>query len=179
MLKNIKEEIQETAIAIDDLDVLRAFAILLVVLRHCFSPYMGSWPVSAFYDHNIFADITGKYISTISMPLFVFISGFLFSYLRNNLKKYPNFTVLLKKKTARLLRPYFILAPLYIVLFIDFNSTFGFLKQIWEGAGHLWFLLMIFTIFMLFHPLESYFKIKPLKSFVVVLFFSCIPVSRF
>ncbi|SKB46359.1 acyltransferase [Maribacter arcticus] len=170
MMKNI----QETAIEIDDLNLLRAIAILLVVLRHCFAPFMSSWPVSTFYEYNIYADITGKYISTISMPLFVFISGFLFSYLRNNLKKYPTYTILLSKKTARLLRPYFVLAPLYIVVFIDINTTFDFLKQFWMGAGHLWFLLMIFTIFMLFYPLESYFKKNPLKSFVAVVLLFCL-----
>lgn len=166
----VHNKYEENDFQIDDLNILRAFAILLVVLRHCFAPFMGIWPVSSFYEYSFATDVIGKYISTISMPLFVFISGFLYSYLRNNLKKYPTFKILLKKKTARLLRPYFILAPIYIYFFVDYTSNIDFLNHLWKGAGHLWFLLMIFTVFMLFYPLENYLKQNPIKSFIVIIF---------
>jgi len=168
MTKNFLEEYKKTKVTIDDLNTLRALAILLVVLRHCFAPYMKTWPVSEYYTYELFTDITGKYISTISMPLFVFISGFLFSYLRNKLKKYPTFQILLSKKIARLLRPYIILAPIYILIFVNLNSILDFIQPLWKGAGHLWFLLMIFLVFILFYPLEIYFKKKPLKSFLLI-----------
>ena len=169
MTKIILEEYKEKKVTIDDLNTLRAFAILLVVLRHCFAPYMGIWPISEYYSYDLLTDITGKYISTISMPLFVFISGFLFSYLRNNLKKYPNFQILVSKKIARLLRPYIILAPIYILIFVDINSILDFINPLWKGAGHLWFLLMIFLVFILFYPLEKYFKKKPYECFFLII----------
>ncbi|WP_431196330.1 acyltransferase family protein [Maribacter dokdonensis] len=164
----INNKFKENEFKIDDLNLLRTFAILLVVLRHCFAPFMGIWPISVFYRYNLFADILGKYVSTISMPLFVFISGLLFSYLRNNLKKYPTYRILITKKIARLLRPYVILAPIYILIFTNFNTPTGFILNLWKGAGHLWFLLMIFTVFIIFYPLEKYFIKKPLLFFGII-----------
>lgn len=169
MTKKFLEEYKKTKVTIEDLTTLRALAILLVVLRHCFAPYMKTWPVSEYYTYELFTDIMGKYISTISMPLFVFISGFLFSYLRNKLKKYPTFQILLSKKIARLLRPYIILAPIYILIFVDINYILDFINPLWKGAGHLWFLLMIFLVFILFYPLATYFKKKPFEYFFLII----------
>src|SRR5690554_1975209 len=106
---------------IDNIDLLKAFAII-IVLRHSFAPYTGSWNFEVHYQYDEAANIIGKYISTISMPLFVFISGFIYSYLRNYLNKYDSFSNLLKKKTKRLLIPYLILAPLYLLTFLEVTS---------------------------------------------------------
>ncbi|MBT8272668.1 MAG: acyltransferase [Bacteroidia bacterium] len=145
---------------LDQMDLLRVVGILIVVLRHCFAPYTNSWDVSEFYEYNEAADFIGKYISTISMPLFVFISGYIYSYLRNALNKYPNYKILVSKKTRRLLIPYVVFAPLYIYFFLDFNSTLSFMKYLWTGSGHLWFLLMMFILFLMFYNFEDFFKKK-------------------
>ena len=160
---------------ISDLDLLRVFALLIVVLRHSFAPYMGGmWGLDDFYESSYNAKIIGKYVSTVSMPLYVFISGVLFSYLRNYLKKYQNYKVLIQKKVKRLIRPYIILAPLYLIFFTEANSFLEHLLGLWEGAGHLWFLLMIFTVFLIFYPFENYFKNNITKGFIIFSGLYCI-----
>lgn len=154
---------------INNLNILRLFAITLVVLRHSFAPFTKSWDISKLYQYSESADILGQYIATISMPLFVFISGLLYSYLRNDLNKYPTHKILFRKKTKRLIRPYLFLAPLYIYLFSDANSFSTIMINLWKGTGHLWFLLMIFTVFMIFYPLEQFFKKKIPYGIIVVL----------
>lgn len=157
--------------SIEHLDLLRVFAIGIVVLRHCFSPYTGAWPISEYYHYSHYLDILGRYISSISMPLFVFISGLLFSYLRNNLKKYPTYKILFKKKFNRLIKPYLIFAPLYIVFIMGITSLKGFVPEFFGGAtGHLWFLTMIFTVFLIYYPFEDYFKKKPFTGLLIVSF---------
>ncbi|WP_420485533.1 acyltransferase family protein [Flagellimonas marinaquae] len=165
---------------IDNIDFLRVFGISIVVLRHAFAPFTGSWDVGKLYGFNEVASIIGSYISTISMPLFVFISGFLFSYLRNYLNKYQTYPILIKKKTRRLLIPYLVLSPLYIYSFLDYISFFDFIKYIWSGPGHLWFLPMIFILFLIFYPLESFLKTNIIRgSFLLLFLFSLGPITHY
>ncbi|WP_367179564.1 acyltransferase family protein [uncultured Winogradskyella sp.] len=138
------------------MNLLRAVGITLVVLRHSFSPFRNSWDVSKYYEYNIIADFIGRYTSTISMPLFVFISGYIYFFLRNNYNKYSSFKILFEKKSRRLIVPYLILAPFYIWVFLDYNSVLSFLSHLWVGAGHLWFLLMMFVMFLLYYKFETY-----------------------
>lgn len=146
---------------------------MLVVLRHSFAPYLGMWNLKLEFIHSDLANILRNYISTISMPLYVFISGVLFSFLRNNLHKYNSFSFLVRKKIKRLIIPYLFFAPIYIYLFIDFSNLKEFLIPFRQGAGHLWFLLIIFTVFLFFYYFESFFKKQPLNGFflVLILFF--------
>lgn len=138
------------------MNLLRAVGITLVVLRHSFSPFRNSWDVSKYYEYNIIADGLGRYISTISMPLFVFISGYIYYFLRNNYGKYSDYKTLFKKKSRRLIVPYLILAPIYIYFLLDYDSILSFLAYMWKGAGHLWFLLMMFVMFLLYYKFENY-----------------------
>jgi len=166
---------------IDDLDLLRVLAITLVVLRHTFSPFTKDWNVSVYYDYSLPLDFIGQYISTLSMPLFVFISGYIFSYLRNDLKKYSTYKILIKKKIKRLLIPYFLLGPIYIYLFLDFKYYSDFLLNLWKGCGHLWFLLMLFLLFLFYYPFETFFKKNIYKSIVLslLIFVVALPLYYF
>lgn len=174
-MKQIEKQGYE--VDINQLNLLRLVAIALVVLRHSFAPYVGSWKVSENYEYNIIADVIGSYISTISMPLFVFISGFLYAFLRNRLKKYPSYQILLRKKINRLLKPFIIFAPLFLLAFEEINDFTDFLDKLWRGPGHLWFLIMIFTVFLIYYPVENYIKKNiALSCFWVAILFALNPI---
>ena len=85
-------------ISIDNLLYLRVFALCMVVLRHSFAPYTGAWDTNIDFELNKIISILGQYVSSISMPLYIFISGLLFSFLRNKLGKYPTMQILIQKK---------------------------------------------------------------------------------
>ena len=161
------------------MNLLRAVGITLVVLRHSFSPYRNSWDVSKYYKYNIIADCLGQYISTISMPLFVFISGYIYYYLRNNYGKYENYKTLFKKKSRRLIVPYLILSPIYIYFLIDYSSLKSFLFYMWSGAGHLWFLLMMFLMFIIYYKFEKYLCKHYIFSIAIgiILYLLALPLS--
>ena len=154
---------------LDHMNLLRVFGISIVVLRHTFAPFTNSWKISEFYDYNIIADFIGRYISTLSMPLFVFISGYIYSYLRNSLKKYGTYKVLTHKKIRRLLIPYLFFALIYNYFFLEFDSLKTYLIHLWFGSGHLWFLLMMFILFLLFYPFEKYFKNNIRNGFIIAI----------
>lgn len=151
---------------LEHMNLLRTIGISIVVLRHSFGPYTKSWNIEG-YDYNFIADITGSYISTISMPLFVFISGYIFCFLRNSLSKYSTFYLLLYKKSRRLLVPYLFFAPIYIYFYLDYTDKLSFLTYLWKGSGHLWFLLMMFFLFLMFYQLENYLRVQIKKGLMI------------
>ncbi|BAO77446.1 hypothetical protein WPG_3216 [Winogradskyella sp. PG-2] len=161
------------------MNLLRAVGISLVVLRHSFSPFRNSWDVSKYYEYNVIADCLGRYISTISMPLFVFISGYIYYFLRNNYGKYGDYKTMFKKKSRRLIIPYLILAPIYIYFLLDYDSILSFLSYLWKGTGHLWFLLMMFVMFLLYYNFEKFLQKHYIFSLLlgVALYFIVLPVN--
>ncbi len=155
---------------IDNLNILRCIGILLVVLRHILVPFVSdAWPLETNYSHNIYLVIFGKYVSSFSMPLFVFISGFIFSYLRIKLKKYETTKIFIQKKLKRLIVPFIILAPIYIVVFLDVNNILDFLFFLQYSPGHFWFLIMLFIIFFIFYQFENFFRYKIKYGIIITL----------
>lgn len=154
-------------IDLNNLNILRCFAIMLVVLRHSFAPFYTAWEINTYYETNAFIQTIGKYVATFSLPLFVFISGFIYAYLRIYKNKYNTYKILINKKVRRLLIPYFFFGIIYITFFMRYDHFIDFIKPFWYGAGHLWFLLMIFLVFLIFYPLELFFK-KNVKLGVLI-----------
>lgn len=131
---------------LDEVAVLRTFAVIAVVLYHAFwLPYLSisfkinavETPLNSFYDAALHNWLGAR------MPLFIFISGYLFSYLLNKRGKYASIPEFIKKKFCRLIIPYVIFAVL-IGLSLGVLTWEGFL----EGFAHLWFILMLFWCFM-------------------------------
>ncbi|WP_282133257.1 acyltransferase family protein [Cellulophaga baltica] len=155
---------------IDNFNILRCIGISLVVLRHTLVPFVSdAWPLETIYNHNQYLVIFGKYVSSFSMPLFVFISGFIFSYLRINLNKYKTTKIFIQKKIKRLIVPFVILAPIYILVFYKVESISDFLFYLQYSPGHFWFLIMLFIIFIIFYQFEDFFKNKIKLGIIVTL----------
>lgn len=100
------------------------------------------------------------------MPLFVFISGYMFYYCRKECGKYKKLSKFSFDKIKRLLVPYICVAVMFVVpirVMTDYkgysgNNTFEIIyKYIMTGldAGHLWYLIAIFEIFIVFYLFES------------------------
>lgn len=132
--------------------LLRSFAIVAVVMYHCFCPWLYAWnwmesscrPIYSFIFEGI---MVGR------MPLFVCVSGYLFSYLYNEKGKYKTFTGFLMNKTKRLLLPCFLFT---IVISLTFNSNV--FEAFLYGGGHLWFLKMLYLCFIVCWLLGRYVK---------------------
>lgn len=131
---------------LSDVSALRSFAILSVVLYHSFSPYIAygagmiQSPVSPFYM-TIFSNFW-----SFRMPLYIFISGYLFSFLFNKKGKYASLGGLVRNKFERLIIPYIIFSVLIALTYKQFNLDYA--QKILEGYQHLWFILMLFESFV-------------------------------
>lgn len=100
------------------IDYIRVFATLSLVLYHCLCYYTRRWPYKEILIPE-FEYICGRIVN-ISLPLFVFISGYLYSKL-NSEGAYQDILQFVKKKTIRLLFPWLVWSSLfYIIYYHDF-----------------------------------------------------------
>lgn len=128
-----------------DVVVLRSLATVMVVAFHAYG-------LMYWYD---ISDITEKYkdlyyginqyVLNFRMPLFVFISGFLFSYLEREKNKYPTLIALFKNKFKRLIIPYFVFTTIYM---LTTGMGFSFKILIAGWLAHLWFIPTLFWCFI-------------------------------
>lgn len=134
--------------------LLSVFGILLVVLGH-----------SGFEEPSVMSTFAGlrRWIYSFHMPLFFFISGYLFAYTTPVFSQLDT-GKLLTKKVRRLLIPYFVLGSILFgikALFSQYSyadrdfSVISYCKMFfapqasYSTLGYLWFLPALFLIFLI------------------------------
>lgn len=128
-----------------DVVLIRSFAIILVVAFHAY--YMMMVPAHFPDSMNVYRDLyynINCLILKFRMPLYIFISGYLFSHLENERGKYKTFKNLLFNKFKRLILPYFVFSTLMMLTTHDFHMS-----AYWQlSYSHLWFVTMLFWCFI-------------------------------
>ena len=127
-----------------DISILRILSIVIVVFFHAYGMmYADHFPSTKDIYYSLYYTINQCIFINIGMPVFVFISGYLFQHqLINN--KYTSFSFLLKRKFVRVIIPYLFFGVIMM-------ATTGYFHPIELLSGeywHLWFLPMIFWCFI-------------------------------
>ncbi|MGW8382068.1 acyltransferase family protein [Streptococcus parasuis] len=112
-----------------------------------------------------------KYIHSFHMPMFFFISGFLFK------KKQIDFTIFIKKKVKTLLHPYFFWGFFSLLIWYFFKGVDLLYLRIllWDNttgiaiSGALWFLTAMFISNIIFYLVENYISNVVLKLISYIL----------
>ena len=140
---------QHSTARIEYLDALRGFTMLLVVMTHVSGFVLGS-DGEANYHY---------YIKQFRMPLFFFVSGFVF-YKENMKWNLDNITRFLKKKiTVQIITPFiFLLCYIYIKDIALKDS----LKDIYK-SGY-WFTFTLFNYFILYILSQKIFDILKIND---------------
>ncbi len=149
-------KIESVTNRIEYLDIFRSFGIILMIMGH-----IG-------YGKNF-----GHFIHAFHMPMFFFVSGFLY---KKNTKELFSLAEYSKKKAKSLLVPYIIfglfhyciwltthdfsLEPLFHLIFVN---TFDL-----PIAGGLWFLTALFITEILFFVIDKYIQNMPIKILIIV-----------
>lgn len=133
-----------------EVSILRPFCILLLVILHSFTVFNHSWkPFEGFIDIPAYLWIT-RVTASIMLVMFVFLSGYVFSYQVNEQHKDFKFWPFVWKKCQRLIIPAIIFGLIYFFFLLDPKPK-GVLwscLSILSGIGHLWFLPMLFWCFI-------------------------------
>jgi peptidoglycan/LPS O-acetylase OafA/YrhL len=132
-----------------EIELLRGFAIIGVIIMHFTA-------LSQRFIHSLF---------TYSVPLFVFISGFILSFKYNDDYSLGDFY---KKRFKNIIPPYVIFSFLYIFTSIFVFNTleassisidFIFFKILTATSSfHLWFIALIFQFYLLYPLIERLIK---------------------
>ena len=82
---------------IDEVSLIRPVLICLLVLYHSFAPYCEAWEPFEGYIPSLSYWWIGKAAYSFMLPMFVFISGYIWSYQREICKKKEFLADLIKK----------------------------------------------------------------------------------
>lgn len=128
-----------------DIAMLRLLCITVVVFFHAYGMMYASHfseSTSMIYRTK-YEFFNQTYLINIAMPMFIFISGFLFG--GQLLKTQPvSFIKIIKSKFMRLMTPFFVFAILFM-----FSQNAVSLKPFYQWTySHLWFLPMLFWCFI-------------------------------
>lgn len=123
-------------------DALRALATVLVIVIHT-----SHWPPSAV----LFSDL--DLLSRLAVPAFMMLTGVLLSYQYS--RQRPDPRAFLTRRFSRSLLPWLAWAPVYLLtgwlLTGDVSHSADGLRTFFTyGAGHLWFLLLIPQMYLLY-----------------------------
>lgn len=152
---------------LQDVVIIRSFAIIFVVAFHAYGMMYasGHFPETQKMYHDLYYNIN-QLIFKFRMPLFIFISGYLYSHLVLDRGKYPNFKELIKNKFKRLIIPYWIFT---FIIMITTNS-FNIIKFTSGSYSHLWFITMLFWCFIITFLLNKVpFHLKNIVNIAILL----------
>ncbi len=135
-------------------DMIKVFATFLVVTAHASRMYTGNGVVTPAVGSLWLAGLT-DFIYSFHMPLFICVSGAVYSMCVIDLGKYKNTLKFLTNKAKRLLIPYIVFGLLYVapVMWKFGFVQGGFLSYCLNGIilaqnnRHLWYVLSLFIIF--------------------------------
>ena len=166
-----------------ELEYLKIIGILLVVIGHCVSIYTGGWIIISPVSSPIYG-LIASYVYTFHVPMLVFVSGAIYYYCRINKGKYNNLKGLIINKFKRLIIPFLFIGILYsipikyIIGMVDgniINNIKSFILGL--NTGHLWYLLMLFNIFIIFYLYEKFILNKKYSIILNLILFSILYMS--
>ena len=139
-----------------ELDMMKFWGILFVVLGHVTNMYFpnGLVPMA---NHPKGLMLISSFLYSFHMPLFVFVSGAVYSFLYEILGKRYGLKRMILTKTKRLLIPYLFFGfAIMLPLMVGCGFRESFMDYAYHGiflskdSRHLWFVLMLFEVFIVF-----------------------------
>ena len=128
---------------------IRILLIILLVFYHAFIIHNNGWhePIG-FYPIELYKWLD-QFSFAFMLEAFCMISGFIFGYqfYKKSIRR-----EFIYSKIKRLLFPSVIFSLIYIIMFNDIKHV-ELLYEIFNGAGHLWFLPMLFWCFIISYTL--------------------------
>lgn len=145
---------------------LRILVTLMVVFYHSFEIFVDDNCGLNFPRLSIYQGLD-IFIGLVQMPMFVFLSGYLFG-LQYRKGRYIDFAHLIKKKTQRILAPLLVFGMAYYLLIPSVILE----HVVWfNSIGHLWFLEMLFECFILQWCVR---KVKATKQLILAVAMSVV-----
>ena len=162
------------------IDILKVITIILVVFAHVTRMYTGDGVIKM--EVNPVLALITKYIYSFHMPLFVMLSGTVYYICKCENDKYKIESKFILNKAKRLLIPYlffafFIVLPTLIFIDAIHKPYISYVVNgllLAEDPKHLWYLVMLFGVFVLFNHFENRIKEhKLIAAAIMLIFYGC------
>lgn len=144
---------------LDLMSPFKTYMMLLVVVIHSTALWTGKWFGTPAMESHILGS-SSLWLGTFCVPAFFFASGYIYSYLKRETKRYINSKFVIKRKAQRLLVPYCFIsfvwcAPVWALI----NGPEEIVQKFVLGASpsQLWFLLALFWVFVIAEVLHRLF----------------------
>ncbi len=144
---------------------MRVMAMIMIVAFHSLLLYTGTWWQFEIIQYQPWIKCA-RFLDSIDLSMFVFLSGFLYGYFWIYKGKYHDRRDFLRKKVLRLLVPYMFWGIFMILMQPSIHSW----DLLLVGISHLWFLMMLFGLFCLASFL-MYFNLEKISGYLLVGFF--------
>lgn len=131
-----------------EVSVIRPILIILLVVYHSFIIYQGGWSEPVGFEPNETYWWISKASYSFMLEAFVLISGYVYAHqvaLKPTLGEGKS---LITNKLKRLILPSIIFSIIYFILDFEYKSLGQFASTVINGAGHMWFLPMLFWCFI-------------------------------
>ena len=156
----------EKKIGLNDVYIIRPIAIFILIIYHSFIIYRGGWELPESFQPIVGYYIIASICCAFRLELLVFVSGYLFGL--TLLRKQPTFKNTLTSKFKRLILPSIVFSTIYYYIFYYSPITFSFshcILIILSGAGHMWYLPMLFWTMLICFGIE---RIKISEKFKII-----------
>lgn len=150
---------------INSISIMRNIAIILVIMGHAGCIYSGRWSYSVVNNNSAIIKYLTDFIYSFHMPLFIFISGYIYNYGKIKYQKYSSTSNLIFNKAKKLLIPYIFTGSFFVIpiemLFNIYEEKYSYFNRVFndiilgKNPGHLWYLLMLFNLFIIFRIIEN------------------------
>lgn len=153
-----------------EVSIIRPILIVLLVVYHAFIIYRGGWGQPSGFQENVAYWWIAATSYSFMLEMFVFISGYVWSFQIFERKKSQSFKQLIGSKFKRLIIPSVLFSIIYVCL-LGTKETLSVAQLIYAlicGYGHMWFLPMLFWCFIGVYVLEKI-HIKEEYKFLLLL----------
>lgn len=162
-----------------EVNIIRPTVIILLVLLHSFAIFYGEWPNPIGVKEIKIYEYLSWFIRGFRIETIAFVAGYVFSYQTNDLNRKFTLFSIIKKKFFRLIIPCWFFGIVYVLCFSRNEPITNNVISILNGAGHLWFLTMLFWCFIGLYIIDKYSKGRcNFLLFFVLSAISCIPIPQ-
>lgn len=112
---DLKNKMATQVKKIPELDIMKFYGILFVVLGHIAMMYTPLSVIPHFANMSSFMAVVKNVIYAFHMPMFIFISGCIFVFQLEVLRRKITYKSLLRSKINRLLVPFFIIGFFWVL----------------------------------------------------------------
>lgn len=133
-------------VILTNIALMRSILIMSIIIGHAFAIYTNSnaWPLPVGCTQMNMLRWVNPVCISIALQAFVFVSGYLFAYKTEDNNPY-DVTRFIIGKFKRIYLPSIIFSLIYISFFgCNSDNLLECIYEVINGAGHLWFLPMLF-----------------------------------